>query len=70
MCCAWAPQEDDRAILNAVIVRAGGQASDAVFECLAAEMAAAPGRAADRGGAHAPAHIAARFSWLASRLGL
>ena len=63
-------QEDDRAILSAVIVRAGGQPSDAVFERLAAEMAAAAGRAGNQGGAHAPAHIRARFGWLARRLGL
>ena len=64
------PQEDDRAILSAVIVGARGQPSEAVFERLAADMAAPAGCAADRGGAHAPAHIAARFSWLVRRLGL
>ncbi|KAK9838373.1 hypothetical protein WJX81_007859 [Elliptochloris bilobata] len=63
-------KEDDRAILRTVLVDAGGRPSNAVFERLAAELAAAPGRASGQAAVHAPAHIRARFHWLAGRLGL
>jgi len=58
-------QVEDRAILRAVVVDAGGQPSAATFERLAAALAAAPGLAQ-----RAPGHVEARYRWLACRLGL